>query len=147
MSDVQATTHGGWFHLGAQLTLADTPKAPWRITAGKAFVLVLYSENARSLRTHDKAVFNDELVVQCPAGQVETGGAIDLAGCTARYQRGGQFLTFESITLAGAVHIEAYDQRTLAGRVELSAHTPRLDVTSSGTLQATARFRVKKKAV
>lgn len=147
MADVQPTTHGGWFHVGAELTLADAPTMPWRIGPGEAVVLVLYSENPRSLRTYDRAVVNDEVVLSCPIDGLKSGASIDLSSCTARYQRGGQLLTFESIELTGALHVEAYDQGTLAGHVELSAHSPRLDVTQSGTLQATARFRVKKKAV
>lgn len=141
----QPTTHDGWYHIDARLVLPPEPTIAWQIRSGDAFVLVLYSENRPRPKTHDKSVFNDELVIECPVEWLAPEASIDLAKCRARYQRGGQMLTYESLTLTGALQVQSYDGQTLAGAVELTAHAPRLDLTTAGELKASARFQVKKK--
>jgi hypothetical protein len=135
-------THDGWLQLGARLDLPVDPWDRWVVDPGARAVLVLYSNGRQRPGSFDKAVANDELVVELDPERLSPGAHIPIEGVPAHYQQGSAILTFETIDVVGALEVRAWDGRRLSGVVSVTGRSPRLDQTNIGSAQATLMFDV-----
>jgi len=141
---VPATTpraYEGWFATAARLVIADAPRDAWKVEPGEGTVLVVYSSE-RQRDAFDKHVFNDELVLEIGAAEVQPGATFDLAACNARYQRGDTKLAYVSRAVTGELRLERVDAGALRGSFALRASAPQLDVLAAGDVTSVGRFQV-----
>ncbi len=114
------------------LALAAPGEAPaWTIQPGsEGVVLVMYRSDGGS--SHSSAD-NEELVVQLSSAELATGGtvALESPGRVARYQRGGQKLTYASKTVKGALTAKRDNDR-VRGQVSLTASAPIVNLSGGG---------------
>jgi hypothetical protein len=114
------------------LALAAPGEAPaWTIQPGSGgVVLVMYRSEGGS--SHGSAD-NEEFVVQLSAVELTAGSPVSLEspGRIARYQRGGQKLTYASKTVTGALTAKRDDSR-VRGQVSLTASAPTVNVSGGG---------------
>lgn len=138
-------TYEGWFARSAKLVLKNTPRDGWRLEPGQDTVIVLYSSSRQrdapdTVELHDMDVFNDELVLRAPRGDVVSGARLDLAVCGARYQRGSTRLEYVSRVVNGELRIEQAQDRLLQGSFSLRSVHPDLDVQGLGDVVEVGTF-------
>jgi hypothetical protein len=112
----------GWLATAAHLVVGAGPREGWRVEPGDGIVIVLYSSE-RLLGVFDKGASTDELVLEAGADQVKSGANAR----TARYQQGGQKLTFASTSIKGRLDVRRSGDR-VRGEVSLVASSPVVDV-------------------
>jgi len=121
------------------------PRDGWRLEPGQDTVIVLYSSSRQrdapdTVEFHDMDVFNDELVLCAPHGEVVSGARLDLAVCGARYQRGSTMLEYVSRVVTGELMLAQADAGALRGNFSLRARDPGLDEHSLGEVAEVGTF-------